>query len=87
MTINYKTNGSYCTKSLTEWYFGKGFVKNATNAAIAENKVSGKCQYKAWQNGTGYLTVCIEKYGGNDHVERRKHSGSRRDFPLLDETV
>ena len=61
MTINYKTNGSYCTKSLTAWYFGKAFVKNATNAAIAENKVSGKCQYKAWQNGTGYLTVCIEK--------------------------
>ena len=31
MTINYKTNGAYCTKSLTEWYFGKTFVKKATD--------------------------------------------------------
>ena len=34
MTINYKTNGAYCTKSLTEWYFGKTFVKKATDAAV-----------------------------------------------------
>ena len=36
MTINYKTNGAYCTKSLTEWYFGKTFVKKATDAALKD---------------------------------------------------
>ncbi len=57
MTITYKTNAAYTTKSLTEWYFGKAFVKAATAEAIK----SGKSQLKTWQNGTGYLTVCITK--------------------------
>ena len=34
MTITYKTNAAYTTKSLTEWYFGKAFVKAATAEAI-----------------------------------------------------
>lgn len=55
MTITYKTNAAYTTKSLTEWYFGKNFVRKATNEAIK----SGKREYRTWQNGTGYLTVCI----------------------------
>ena len=60
MTINYKTNGAYCTKSLTEWYFGKTFVKKATDAALKDYSKTGKSQHKTWQDGTGYLTVCIE---------------------------
>ena len=61
MTINYKTNGTYTTKSLTEWFFGKAFVKAATNDALKQSKKTGKTEFKTWQNGTGYLTVCIEK--------------------------
>ena len=61
MTINYKTNGAYTTKSLTEWFFGKAFVKAATNDALKQSKKAGKTEFKTWQNGTGYLTVCIEK--------------------------
>ena len=57
MTITYKTNAACTTKSLTEWYFGKAFVKAATDEAFK----SGKSQFKTWQNGTGYLTVCVEK--------------------------
>ena len=33
MTITYKTNGSVTTKSLTEWFFGKSFVKSLTESA------------------------------------------------------
>ena len=61
MTINYKTNAAYTTKRLTEWYFGKAFVKAATNEAIKQHSKTGKSQFKTWQDGTGYLTVCIEK--------------------------
>ena len=61
MTINYKTNGAYTTKSLTEWFFGKAFVKAATSDALKQSKKTGKTEFKTWQNGTGYLTVCIEK--------------------------
>ena len=61
MTINYKTNGAYTTKSLTEWFFGKAFVKAATNDALKQSKKTGKTEFKTWQNGTDYLTVCIEK--------------------------
>lgn len=61
MTITYKTNAADTTKSLTEWYFGKAFVKAATNEALKQYNKTGKSQFKAWQDGTGYLTVCIEK--------------------------
>lgn len=61
MTITYKTNAAYTTKSMTEWYFGKAFVKAATNAALKQNAKTGKTEYRAWQDGTGYLTVIIEK--------------------------
>lgn len=61
MTINYKTNGAYTTKSLTEWFFGEAFVKAATNDALNQSKKTGKTEFKTWQTGTGYLTVCIEK--------------------------
>lgn len=61
MTITYKTNAAYTTKSLTEWYFGKAFVKTATNEAIKQNAKTGKTEFKTWQDGTGYLTVCLAK--------------------------
>jgi len=61
MTINYKTNGFYTSKDLTEWYFGKAFVKAATKEALKQHSKTGNNQSKTWQDGTGYLTVCIEK--------------------------
>lgn len=61
MRITYKTNAAETTKSLTEWYFGKAFVKEATNEALKQFKKAGKTQLKVWQNETGYLTVCIEE--------------------------
>lgn len=42
MTITYKTNGAATTKSMTEWYFGQGFVKNSTAAAVQQLNTSGK---------------------------------------------
>lgn len=59
MNITYKTNGAATTKSMTEWYFGQGFVKNSTAAAILQHNTSSKTEFKFWQNGTGYMTVCI----------------------------
>ena len=59
MNITYKTNGVATNKSMTEWYFGKAFVKNSTAAAIQQHKKSGNTEFKFWQNGTGYITVCI----------------------------
>ena len=55
MEITYYTNSKMTTKSLTEWYFGKKFVKAATDQMIA----SGKKEIKVWQAGTGYLTIKI----------------------------
>lgn len=59
MNITYKTNGFETTKSMTEWYFGRGFVKSSTADAIRQHNASGKVEFKFWQNGTGYMTVCI----------------------------
>lgn len=59
MNITYKTNGATTTKSMTEWYFGKTFVKNLTASAMQMHEKSGKTEFKFWQNGTGYMTVCI----------------------------
>ncbi len=56
MNITYKTNGSETDKSMTEWYFGRNFVKNLTAAAIHQHKASGKTEFKFWQDGTGYKT-------------------------------
>lgn len=59
MEITYRTNGVATTKSLTEWYFGRTFVKNLTDSAMKMHEKSGKTEFKFWQNGTGYMTVCI----------------------------
>lgn len=59
MNITYKTNGFLTTKSMTEWYFGQSFVKNLTVSAIRQHKKSGENEFKFWQDGTGYMTVCI----------------------------
>ena len=59
MTITYKTNHATTTKSLTEWYFGKAFVKNATAKALRENKKTGATELRVWQDGTGYLTIRV----------------------------
>ncbi len=60
MTITYKTNHAETTKSMTEWYFGKSFVKHCTDALISLNKADGRKELKVWQDGTGYLTVKIK---------------------------
>lgn len=59
MNITYKTNGSITTKSMTEWFFGKSFVENFTASAIKMHEKSGNTEFKFWQDGTGYMTVCI----------------------------
>ncbi len=59
MQITYKTNGVITTASLTEWYFGKKFVKNMTTDAMAIHEATGKAEHKYWQAGTGYLTIVI----------------------------
>lgn len=59
MEITYKTNGTATTKSMTEWYFGKAFVKNVTASALRMHEKSSKTEIQFWQNGTGYMTVCI----------------------------
>lgn len=59
MNITYKTNGATTTKSLTEWYFGTAFVKTHTASAMQMCEKSGKTEFKFWQNGIGYMTVCI----------------------------
>lgn len=61
MTITYKTNHATTTKSLTEWYFGKAFVKSATAKALRESAKTGTAEYRVWQDGTGYLTVRVNK--------------------------
>ena len=54
VNIIYRVNGAITTKSLAEWYFGKGFVAKATKSAADAKK-----SVKVWQNGTGYLTIEI----------------------------
>jgi hypothetical protein len=53
----YKVNGSYSTKSLTEWFFGKKFVREAEKKLRTMNKLDGTETIKIWQNGTGFLTI------------------------------
>lgn len=57
MKTTYCTNGVQTTQSLTEWYFGKAFVKKMTASALQMNAKTGKTSLKFWQDGTGYLTV------------------------------
>jgi len=59
MEFEYYTNHSITTKSLTEWYFGKKFVKAAADKLVKLNKVDGRKELKVWQDGTGYLTIKI----------------------------
>ncbi len=59
MSITYRTNGVMTTASMTEWYFGKKFVSNATRIAKAAFAMDGKHSMKFWQDGTGYLTIEI----------------------------
>ena len=56
-SYTYKTNGSECSKSLTEWYFGKTFVRNAEKILDLLHEMNGSKSTKIWQDGTGYLTV------------------------------
>lgn len=55
MTIRYYTNSAETTKSLTEWFFGKDFVTEAS----ASLKKSGKSEIKVFQKGTGFLTIKV----------------------------
>lgn len=55
MEIIYKTNHAYTSKNLTEWYFGKKFVKQT----VDQLKASGKSEVKVFQPGTGFLTIKI----------------------------
>lgn len=59
MTITYKTNHATTSKSTTEWFFGKKFVKSSTDTLMKLNKADGRKQLKVWQDGTGYLTIEI----------------------------
>ena len=59
MEITYKTNGTATTKSMTEWYFGKDFVKTNTNSALRMHEKSDKKEFKFWQDGTGCMTINI----------------------------
>ncbi len=59
MYITYKTNGTPTTQNLTEWFFGKRFVKQQTKAAIEMNAISKKGSYRFFKEGTGFLTVEI----------------------------
>lgn len=60
MEITYYTNHVMTTKSMTEWYFGKKFVKNTTEAATLLSEVTKQREFKYWQDGTGYLTIKIK---------------------------
>ena len=53
MELTYFTNHAMTTKSLTEWYFGKKFVKQT----VDQLKASGKGEVKVFQPGTGFLTI------------------------------
>ena len=59
MKITYKTNHATTTQSLTEWYFGKKFVRGWTETLKKLNAVDGRKEIKVWQDGTGYLTITI----------------------------
>ena len=57
--INYFTNRTKTSKSLTEWYFGKKFVSESTKTAKQKSKKTGESTFKFWKDGTGYLTIVI----------------------------
>ncbi len=60
MSITYRTNGVMTTASMTEWYFGKKFVSNATRTAKAAFAKEGKHSMKFRENCTGSLTIEIQ---------------------------
>lgn len=59
--MKYKTNSAATTKSLTEWFFGKDFVKARTEDAARYFKATGKTSVKYFQKGTGFLTIEADK--------------------------
>lgn len=59
MEFTYYTNHAMTTKSLTEWYFGKKFVKAWTESLQKLNATSGQKEIKIFQQGTGFLTIKI----------------------------
>ncbi len=61
MTVSYKINGVYTTKSLTEWFIGKGTVKRLTDAAKKHFHKTGEPQNRVWCDGTGWLTIIVEE--------------------------
>ena len=60
MTITYKTNSAKTTKTLTEWFFGKAYVKSMTEKALREAEKSGTAEIRVFQAGTGFLTITIK---------------------------
>ena len=61
MTITYKTNHAFTSKSLTEWYFGKKTVANLTASAKRMHSKNGQTEFRFWQDGTGYLTILVSE--------------------------
>ena len=57
--MKFKTNSTVTTRSLTEWFFGKDFVKEKTLEAEKASKETGKKEFRFWQEGTGYLTIIL----------------------------
>lgn len=60
MEITYYINGTITNRKEAEWYFGKKFVKNTTEAAKLLSEVTKQREFKNWQDGTGYLTIKIK---------------------------
>ena len=57
--MKFKTNSTVTTRSLTEWFFGKDFVKEKTLEAEKASRETGKKEFRFWQEGTGYLTIIL----------------------------
>lgn len=57
--ITYKTNHAETSKSMTEWYFGKGTVRNLTASAKRMSAKSKQSEFRFFVKGTGYLTIII----------------------------
>ena len=57
--MKFKTNSTVTTRGLTEWFFGKDFVKEKTLEAEKAFRETGKKEFRFWQEGTGYLTIIL----------------------------
>ena len=59
--MKYETNSKATTKSTTEWFFGRDFVKARTEDAERYFKATGKNSVRYFQRGTGFLTIKADK--------------------------